>query len=33
MPPGQAETLARIGAHLTPSLPRQASSGMTPEPR
>ncbi len=25
MPPGQAETLARIGAHLVPSLPRQAS--------
>jgi diguanylate cyclase (GGDEF)-like protein/PAS domain S-box-containing protein len=24
MPPGQAETLARIGAHLVPSLPRQA---------
>jgi EAL domain-containing protein (putative c-di-GMP-specific phosphodiesterase class I) len=33
MPAGQAETLARIGAHLAPSLPRQASSGMTPEPR
>jgi EAL domain-containing protein (putative c-di-GMP-specific phosphodiesterase class I) len=24
MPPAQAETLARIGAHLVPSLPRQA---------
>jgi diguanylate cyclase (GGDEF)-like protein/PAS domain S-box-containing protein len=33
MSAGQAETLARIGAHLVPSLPRQASSGMTPEPR
>ncbi len=33
MPPGQAETLARIGAHLVPSLPRQASSGVTSEPR
>jgi diguanylate cyclase (GGDEF)-like protein/PAS domain S-box-containing protein len=33
MPAGQAETLARIGAHLVPSLPRQASSGMTPKPR
>jgi len=33
MPPGQAETLARIGAHLVPSLPRQAPSSMTSEPR
>jgi hypothetical protein len=33
MPAGQAETLARIGSHLVPSLPRQAPSGMTPEPR
>jgi diguanylate cyclase (GGDEF)-like protein/PAS domain S-box-containing protein len=33
MAAGQAETLARIGAHLVPSLPRQSSSGMTPEPR
>jgi diguanylate cyclase (GGDEF)-like protein/PAS domain S-box-containing protein len=33
MPAGQAETLARIGAHMVPSLPRQAPSGMTPEPR
>jgi diguanylate cyclase (GGDEF)-like protein/PAS domain S-box-containing protein len=33
MPAGQAETLARIGSHLVPSLPRQASSGMTPDPR
>ncbi len=33
MPAAQAETLARIGAHLVPSLPRQAQSGMTPEPR
>jgi diguanylate cyclase (GGDEF)-like protein/PAS domain S-box-containing protein len=33
MPPGQAETLARTGTHLVPSLPRQASSGVTPDPR
>jgi len=33
MPSGQAETLARIGSHLVPSLPRQAPSGMTTEPR
>jgi EAL domain-containing protein (putative c-di-GMP-specific phosphodiesterase class I) len=33
MPAGQAETLARIGSHLVPSLPRQAQSGMSPDPR
>ena len=33
MPARQAETLARIGTQMVPSLPRQAASGMTPEPR
>jgi diguanylate cyclase (GGDEF)-like protein/PAS domain S-box-containing protein len=30
---GQAETLARVGTHLVPGLPRQVSSGMTTESR
>ncbi len=30
MPDGQAETLARIGSHLVPSLPRQAPSAVRP---
>jgi diguanylate cyclase (GGDEF)-like protein/PAS domain S-box-containing protein len=33
MPASQAETLVRVGSHLVPSLPRQAQSGMSPDPR
>jgi PAS domain S-box-containing protein len=33
MPAGQAETLVRVGSHLVPSLPRQAKTGMSPDPR